>query len=328
MNKPPIQQPSTSYIFHYPQAEVFSNRQLATLWFASEIDVEKDVHCILTELTPAQRHGITTVLRLFTAYELSIGVEYWSGIIAKNFPRPEIQKMASIMSFMELAVHAPMYAKINEALGLATDEFYTSYVDDPVLNDRVEFIEETVKKSKTNLPLSLAVFSIVEGAILYSSFAFIKHFQSNGNNLMVNISTGINSSEMDEDLHSQAGAWLFREYIKELKLSKEQLDQLQEDIFVAATKLIEHEYRIIDMIFEQGNMQGITAEQLRAFVQHRVAYCLNNLGYEYNLPETHDNTIEKWFYSNKNFKLHDFFNRTEMSSYVRGWKPSSFKWSE
>src|SRR5258708_6981626 len=148
--KPRIKTPKKAYIFDYPEADEFAKQQNSVFWTAEEIKVEKDKQDILVNMSEAERHGVITTLKLFTKYELIVGTEYWGNVVAKKFPRPEIEKMASCFSFFELNVHAPFYAKINETLGLATEEFYTSYINDPVLNDRMEFID-SVLSSKDDL---------------------------------------------------------------------------------------------------------------------------------------------------------------------------------
>lgn len=280
-------------------------------WTHDEIKVEKDVHDILTNLTEAEKHGVFTVLKLFSLYELYAGRDYWTGKVMETYPRPEIQRMATTFGMFELAVHQPFYDKINQSLGLSTDEFYNSYVDDPVLKSRMDFI-----KQYENTEYFLPMFSMLEGAVLYSSFAFLKHFQSQGKNKITNIVRGINFSVRDENLHSEAGAWLYRE-------SRQHVDV--NIIISIAHQLFEHESAIIGKIFEKGKIPGITAHQLEEFVKSRINICLKNLGFE-KLYEVKYNPIAEWFYEGINgFTYNDFF-QGQGNSYRRGWSETEFKW--
>jgi ribonucleotide reductase beta subunit family protein with ferritin-like domain len=110
----------TSYTFDYPEALVFADKQNSVFWTFDEIDLEKDVHSILTDFTPSERHGVTTALKLFTKYELIVGNEYWSGTVKPNFQHPDIELMADAFCYFESNVHARFYNRINELLGLAT----------------------------------------------------------------------------------------------------------------------------------------------------------------------------------------------------------------
>jgi ribonucleotide reductase beta subunit family protein with ferritin-like domain len=320
---PHILQETKSLVTRYNEAVEFTNQQLRIFWLPDEIKVEKDVQDILTNFTPSEKHGVMTTLKLFTLYELMAGAEYWGDRFKKQFPRPEFQGMAATFSMFELAVHKPFYAKINELLHLATDEFYTSYVNDPVLKDRIDFIGEVIDDE--DVLVSLAGFSMVEGAVLYSSFAFLKHFQSKGKNKLLNIVRGINFSVRDEHLHAIAGAWCFKALKEQMKLDADQERELHKKVLAAATKLYEHEIRIVEMVFEQGAIDGITDVQMKNFVQSRINACLQELGYT-KIFEVKYNPIAEWFYDGINsYQFNDTFSGVG-SSYHRNWDESAFVW--
>src|SRR5690606_20494621 len=109
----------------------------------------------------------------------------------------------------------------------------------------------------------LAALAFAEGVILYSSFAFLKHFQSQGKNKILNIVRGINFSSRDEAIHSDASAWLFRTYLHENGI--EHADLLTTVTEMAQT-VRDHEYAIVDKIFEKGRIEGITDVQMKHFV--------------------------------------------------------------
>lgn len=318
-----IKEKTESFVIHYPEAVDFTNKQLKIFWLPDEITVEKDVQDILTNMTEAEKHGVITVLRLFTLYELKAGADYWCGRFMRTFKRPELLRMASAFGMFELAVHKVFYNKINEALHLNTDDFYLSYVNDDMLKSRMEFIDDSIR-DKDDL-YSLAVFSMVEGAILYSSFAFLKHFQSKGKNKLLNIVRGINFSVRDEALHSLAGAWTFRTLKEEVKLKGERLEALNERIKEAAKQIYEHECRVVGMVFEKGEIIGASKESLKTFVASRLNACLVELGIPV-LFEVKENPIATWFYDSINqFSFNDFFSGIG-NSYQRDWDETAFTW--
>lgn len=311
-----------TYTFEYPQAIEFCEKQEDIFWMAKEIALEKDLHDLKTELTEAELHGVTTVLKLFTEYELRVGGDYWLGRMMKSFHRPELQRMFASFGAIELNVHAPFYAKINELLGLNTDEFYTDYIRDDVLRARIESISKAV--GDKDLPYSLGCFSMVEGAILYSNFAFLKHFQAEGKNKLMNLVAGINFSVRDENLHSLAGAWLFKTLLRELD-DKDANEHYGFELLNFSTLVREHEHKIIDKIFEKGKIQGITDHQLKNFVDSRLDLCLQQLGFEPHYKVEY-NPIAPWFYKNlQQSQLHDFFQK-QGNTYSRDWSESKFGW--
>lgn len=302
----------------------FTKDQLSIFWLPDEPKVEKDIQDIKVNMTPSETHGVLTILKLFSLYELKAGEEYWGERFNKMFPdRLEYLKMANAFSFFETNIHLPFYNRINELLNINTDEYYQSYVKDPILKSRIEFIDQVIK-SKNDL-YSLAVFSMVEGVILYSSFAFLKHFQSKGKNKLLNIVRGINFSVRDENLHSMGGAYAFKDKLEAAKLSTEDKQALVDVIYKAAEHLKEHEFRISEMIFEKGQIEGITETQLKHFVESRVNLVLQQLGLKH-LYTVEYNPIADWFYDGINgYQYNDFFSGIG-SAYSREWSEGEFSW--
>jgi len=325
VDSPRLMTKTESFVVDYPQAVEFTNKQLKIFWLPDEIKVEKDVQDILVNMTPAEKHGVITTLRLFTLYELKAGAEYWGGRFMRLFPRPELMRMASTFSMFELAVHKPFYNKINELLHLNTDEFYLSYVNDPVLVDRMAFIDEIV--SGDDPLMSLAGFSMVEGAVLYSSFAFLKHFQSKGKNKLNNVVRGINFSVRDENLHSMGGAWAFKQLLEEMSPGEDYVAQLEAKIMAVAQRLFDHEHRIVEMIFEKGDIEGITKEQMQIFVKSRLNVCLSQLGMAPAFSvDPEEDRVSAWFYRGiNNYGYNDFFAGAG-KEYNRNWDESGFTW--
>lgn len=322
-----LYEPSKSLVVHYPDAVKFRETQQSIMWTSKEVDVSKDVMDIKVHMTEAESHGVITTLKLFTLYELFAGDEYWLGRVLRNFPRPEIQAMASVFGSTELAVHSPFYNQLNEALNLNTEEFYNSYVDNDILKERMEFIGSIVDDPDDLV--SLGVFSLIEGAILYSSFAFLKHFQAKGKNKLLNVVRGINFSVRDENLHSLAGAWLYRslrdELVKGDPEARVTVENSVQRITEASRAIYEHESQIVDMIFEKGEIEGITARQMKTFVKSRINLCLSHLGIS-EIFDIVNNDIADWFYDSINtVQFGDFFTGT-LSEYNRDWDQSSFKW--
>lgn len=317
------QTPQEAYIVTYPEAVAFAEIQASIAWPPTEYPVEDDIQEFLTIATPAEKHAVTTTLKLFTKYELIAGNEYWSGRISRRYPRVCIQRMANAFANAELCMHAPFYNELNKALNLDTEEFYTDYVNDPVLLARMEFINKCI--SGDDDLLSVAVFSMVEGAILYAAFSFLKSYQVGGKNLFRNLISGINSSVRDENLHAEGGAWLYKQHLSEENLSKADRTILRDKIYLAADQILEHETQIIAMLFTEGQIPGITETQMVHFVESRLNICLKNLGIKPRYTVTY-NPVADWFYDNINaIKFHDFF-QISGNEYRRDWSMGKFTW--
>lgn len=318
----------TTPTYDYPAAVLAAEAQANIFWLPTEPKVEKDLHCIKTVLSKPQLHGVITNLKLFTLYEQVAGNEYWGGRFKRMFPRPDFARMAAAFANTEINIHSPFYQRIDELLGLNTDEFYNSFTDDPVLSARMEFLDKAIS-DKCDLK-SVATFSMVEGGILYSSFAYLMSYQRPGYNLLANMHAGLTFSVKDENLHSEGGAWSFRTLLKEKLeaglISERELVLLKHEIQDAATQIYIHESKIIDMIYEEGDEgHPVTASDLRSFVRHRINLCLSQLDMEPLFAES-TSPIEEWFYEMLGGDIqHDFFAKLG-SSYNRKWSRTEFTW--
>tara|TARA_Y100000310_G_scaffold227068_1_gene229260 strand:+ start:2327 stop:3331 length:1005 start_codon:yes stop_codon:yes gene_type:complete len=317
-----------TFTVDYPEAAEYALKQAHHFWPHDEVKVHKDKQDILVNMTESERHGVITTLKLFTLYEQIIGDEFWLNFVFNNFPRPaDIQPMAAMFSAIELQVHAKFYAKINEELGLANDDFYLEYLQDPELRQRIEYLETALDGYDKLRALGSFVFG--EGAVLYSSFAYLKHFQSKGKNKLLNVVSGINFSARDENLHAEAAAWLFRQYKSELLeaglVDDKYIGDLNSYLAECAGEVFEHEKIIIRKIFEKGDIEGITATQLENFAKSRINMCLKNLEVDPVFEVTY-NPIADWFYDGINsYMMGDFFS-AQNNQYSRGWNKTGFTW--
>ncbi len=324
MKTPRITQSKDAYVFDYPQAKEFAVKQMDTFWHPNEVDVSKDVHQMRTDMTEAEYHGICTVLRLFAKYETIVGNEYWGGKIKRAFPNASVELMATTFAFMEIGVHAVFYNRLNEALMIADEDFHNSWKEDETLAERIDFIN-AVADREDDLPLSLAAFVMLEGAVLYSSFAFLKSFSSAGRNKLVNVNAGISFSVSDEMLHAEAGAWLFKTLVEESELTFDEHLTLGSKIEEVAYRIVEHEDRIVDMIFEKGEIENVTPETLKAFVRSRVNMCLRMMDQK-EIFILDENPIAEWFYGTATgYSMVDTFFKVS-SEYERVASEADFSW--
>jgi ribonucleotide reductase beta subunit family protein with ferritin-like domain len=174
---------------------------------------------------------------------------------------------------------------------------------------------------------------MVEGAILYSSFAYLKHFQANGKSDAKNVVAGVNFSLVDENIHSLAGATGYRHLMNDciedgiLEQRYGKREDIERALYAVAETIYEHEAYIADRIFDKGPIKGITATQLKNFVKSRLNECLHNLGLKSLFVVTY-NPIREWFYDDINsYNVIDFFNATG-SQYTRKWIEDDFDYLE
>ena len=83
-------------------------------------------------------------------------------------------------------------------------------------------------------------------------------------------------SVRDESLHSKMGCQLFSTYVHE---NNQLLDLCREDVIKAAEAMVNLENIILDKMFEMGDIEGISANDLKHFIKKRTNEKLVELGY-------------------------------------------------
>jgi ribonucleoside-diphosphate reductase beta chain len=163
-------------------------------------------------------------------------------------------------------------------------------------------------KSSVNIGKSLAVFSaFAEGVSLYSAFAVLYSFQLR--NLLKGIGQQMKWSVRDESLHSKMGCQLFRHMCEE---DNQLLSLCREDIIKAAETMVNLEVKYIDKMFEMGDIEGISSNDLKHFIKKRANEKLVELGYvdlgNYFAYDTKAASNLDWFYHLTGGVTHtDFF---------------------
>lgn len=323
MDTPRITQKTDSYVRQYPNIVKLANKQLEEqFWTSSEMKVELDRMQLLYTLTPEQLHAVKTVLHLFLRYELMVG-DFWSKTVAETFPRPEVRLAAAVVDMVEKAVHAEFYDQFNKVLGMDTDEHYLAYTQDKELKERVDWLGSVLNQD--DKILATILFSMTETALLFSSFAILKSFQSNGMNLLPVIVRGTNQSAIDEDLHGQISAEIINTYYNELGSTLKDDTKRYEKVVEAVHYAYLHESRIIDMAFLSDTLNGVSKQEMKEFVKYRLNLYLERLG----LPkefEVGECRILEWFEKNTYaYKMIDFFSAGVGMEYESSWNEEGFK---
>lgn len=302
--------------YTYPQAYEFLKKQESVFWNAHEIKTERDVNQYYNEFTPAERHLISTLLKIFTEYELHIGC-YWSDVVARDFGGHwEIGAMAKMFSAME-NVHAVFYNKLNEGLGLNTPEFYNSWTEDKNLKANIEVIDKYFERDHAT---GLAALAFTEGVKLYGSFAVLLNFPRHGK--LRGVENGLRYSVFDETLHCNASSWLYQTYCSEFPQYKLSPDRVQN----MAETFVNAECLLIDRLFDKGPIEGIKIADVKQFVKNRANRVVSMLGYDKPYPEA-KSEIDEWFYLMINAKEDVDFFVSKVTDYTKGWDFSGVqKW--
>lgn len=264
--------------FEYPEFfEAGWTPQSNAFWLHTKIPMSRDVKDWNENLSENEKQIISKILRGFAQTECTV-LDYWSGTVAKVFPKYEIVHMATCFAYFE-TIHASAYFYLNETLGLDKDS--ETFMDDKTTADKLEMLINFNAENSNGeidykrLGLSLAVFSgVAEGLILFSSFAVLMSFMTR--NLVPGIIQQMTWSVRDESLHSQMGCQLFQQMCLEIPdlLDEELSDQIYE-AFELGLKL---ETNFINQVFQGGDLPNLSKEHLINFMRYRANDRLRALG--------------------------------------------------
>lgn len=298
--------------FEYDRAYQFWELQQQSHWLHSEIAMSSDINDWKMNLSESERNVIGHILKGFTQSEIFIG-EYWGTLISRWFKKPEIQMMAATFSAFE-SIHAVSYAYLNQSLGL---EDFSAFLHEPTAKAKIDRLILTKGKSKEEIARSLAIFSAFnEGVNLFSSFAILLNFSRF--NKMKGLGQIIAFSIKDESLHSEAGCWLFRTLIEEFPEIWN--DELKKEIYEAARITVELEDNFIDKAFSLGEVEGLIASDLKAFIRHRTNTKLNDLGLKQNWKSINKEALSRmeWFDVLSAGVSHSDFFASRVDDYSKG----------
>lgn len=319
----PLLKPRVEYApFEYEQAYRYWELQQQSHWLHTEIAMASDINDWKTTLTEAEKNVIGNILKGFTQSEVFIG-EYWSSMVSNWFKKPEIQLMSAAFSSME-SIHAVAYAYLNQSLGL---EDFSAFLHEPTAKSKIDRLITTKGKTKKEIARSLAIFSAFnEGVNLFSSFAVLLNFSRF--NKMKGLGQIIAFSIKDESLHSEAGCWLFRQLVQEYPEIWD--DELKKEVYQAARDTVELEDAFIDKVFELGDIEGLTAKDLKAFIRHRTNTKLNDLGLKKNYTNINKEALERmnWFDVLSAGVSHADFFAQRVTDYSKGSIDFSKIWDE
>ena len=165
--------------------------------------------------------------------------------------------------------HSEAYSRLLEVLGY-NDEF-TKLVEIPIFKKRLEYMEHNL--SHSDIFSKLVFFTIViENASLFSQFANILSF-TRFKGYMKNVSNIIAWTSIDEQTHANAGIYLINKMKEEghilnyESLSKTLIDYVQE------------ESQLLDWIYETGELDFFSKENMLNFMKYRIDEVLVKLGF-------------------------------------------------
>ena len=263
--------------FDHPWMFDYYVQQNQMHWFPEDVPLHNDVKD-WQDLGKSEKNLLTQIFRLFTQSDVDVGAGYVDRYM-RIFKKPEARMMMGAFANME-SIHQHAYSLLLDTVGMPETE-YKAFSEYEAMADKHEYIN-TIKvavKDKKSIAKALAVYSgFTEGLQLFSSFIILLNFPRFGK--MMGMGQIITYSIRDESLHVEAMTQLFREFIQEnIEIWT---DDFKKEIYQACREMVELEDKFLELVFAQGDIQGLSKKEMLTYIRYIADRRLLQLGLKPN----------------------------------------------
>lgn len=309
--------------YEYPEIIEFRNAIKHSRWDVEEFNFDSDAYDFNHKLEPHEKEAVKRTLLAISQIEVSVKT-FWAKL-GDHIPKPEFNSVGITFGENEV-VHSEAYSKLLEVLGMNAE--FDLLLQNPIIGGRVDYLTKYLKNSGENAKqvytLNLALFSMfIENVSLFSQFAIIKSFIDK-KNLLKEIDTVIEATMKEEIIHAQFGMHTINLIKKEYP---EWFDQdFYDKIYRACKKAFDAELKIIDWIFEKGEISSVSKASIIEFIKSRFNASLKEIGGE-SIFEIDENILSELYWMIEAiyaYVRNDFFN-TQGTNYTKFQKSTTAK---
>lgn len=261
--------------FKYSWAVDFAVNHEQLHWGEWEAKLQDDVAQWQNKLNPAEKNHITQILRLFTQSDVAVGTNYIEQYMPK-FKNNEIRAMLASFANREFT-HQRSYALLNDTLGLPEEDF-SAFTEVEAMKDKLEFMANIDTNSYTGLAQAVARSAINEGMSLFSAFVMLINYTRFGK--MKGMGEIVQWSIRDETIHADGMTKLFRVFCSEHPRIVN--DEFKQTIYEMVREAVGLEDKVIDLAYEMGEIEGLTACEVKEYIRYIADRRLIQLGLKGN----------------------------------------------
>ncbi|NOZ67013.1 MAG: ribonucleotide-diphosphate reductase subunit beta [Alphaproteobacteria bacterium] len=248
--------------FQYPWAYDAWLTQQRVHWLPEEVPMADDVKDWNMNITEGEKHLLMQIFRFFTQADVEVNNCYMRHY-TQVFKPTEVQMMLAAFSNME-TIHVAAYSHLLDTLGIPETE-YEAFLKYDEMKAKYDYMQIWGVDSKEDIAKTLAVFGgFTEGLQLFASFAILMNFPRFGK--MKGMGQIITWSVRDESLHTNSIIKLFHTFVQENP--EVWTDKLQADLTQACQTIVTHEDAFIDLAFEMGDIEGLTAKEVKDYIRY------------------------------------------------------------
>jgi ribonucleoside-diphosphate reductase beta chain len=247
--------------FRYPWCYDAWLTQQRIHWLPEEIPLAEDVRDWQKNLTAHEKNLLTQIFRFFTQADVEVNNCYLRHYTTV-FKPTEVLMMMTAFASME-TIHVAAYSHLLDTIGMPESE-YSAFLKYKEMKDKYDYMQNFNVNNKREIAKTVAVFSaFTEGLQLFASFAILLNFPRF--NKMKGMGQVVTWSVRDETLHCNSMIKIFNTFCAE---NPGLLDEsLKKEITDACRTIVEHEDAFIDLAFEMGPIEGLTAQQIKDYIR-------------------------------------------------------------
>lgn len=248
--------------FQYPWAYDAWLTQQRVHWLPEEVPMADDIKDWNLKISDAERNLLMQIFRFFTQADVEVNNCYMQKY-SRVFKPTEVQMMLAAFSNME-TVHVAAYSHLLDTLGIPEVE-YEAFLKYEEMKDKYDYMQMWGVDTNEDIAKTLAVFgAFTEGLQLFASFAILLNFPRF--NKMKGMGQIVTWSVRDESLHMSSIIKLFHTFVHENP--EVWTDELQNDLIEACKTVVKHEDAFIDLAFELGDIEGLTAKEVKDYIRY------------------------------------------------------------
>jgi ribonucleoside-diphosphate reductase beta chain len=263
--------------YEYPQLYEYVPAIRHSYWIHTEFNFTSDIQDFKTGLSDVEKSAIKNTMLAISQIEVAVKT-FW-GDIYHRMPKPEIGSVGATFAESEVR-HHDAYSHLLEILGLNNE--FKNLKKKPVIMKRVQYLETALKNAKSDdnkeYAESILLFSLfIEHVSLFSQFLIIMAFNKH-KNVLKGISNVVEATSKEEQIHGDFG-------IDVIKIIKEENPdwfdaEYEEMIQNMCKEAFEAESKIVDWIFEKGEIDFLPKAVVNEFIKNRFNNSLESIGIE------------------------------------------------
>ena len=272
--------------YEYPNILGFRDAIRHSYWLHTEFNVTGDIQDFKSNISKEEKEVIKRTMLAISQIEISVKT-FWAKIYDR-MPKPEIGAVGLNKEF----------EKIHEI---------------PAIIDRVNYLSKYIGISKSrddkNYALSVLLFSVfIEHISLFSQFLIMMSFNKH-KNMFKGLSNIVEATSKEEEIHGKFGLEIVNILKKENPGWFDQ--EFNEAIKKACIKAEKAERKILDWIFESGDLEFLNKKTVINFIKNRFNKALINLDIE-PIFKISSEELQKTIWFDEEImvtKDNDFFNK-------------------